>query len=130
MRRESTNLAMLAALCSFLLPGPGQAHHGNSTFDTSKTITVEGVVTKWQFINPHSGIWVAVTDASGQTVEWSGEFVSVQDLYRTFSWNKDTFKAGDRITMSGNPDRRGRNALWTTKIVMPDGSEVVVRGEE
>ena len=130
MRRGNLAVAVLTGLWAWMVTGPVQAHHGNSAFDPSKSITLEGVVTRWQFINPHSGIWLEVTDDSGQTVEWSGEFVSVQDLYRNHGWNKDTFSPGDRITITGNPDRRGRPALWASKLVMPDGAEVVVRGEE
>jgi len=118
--------AGLFALLTSVLPAA--AHHANSAYDREQTISVTGVVTRWQFINPHAGIWLDVTDENGNVVEWSGEFQSIQDLYRHFGWNKNTFKAGDEITIYGNPDRRdGRHSMWTSLVVMPDGSEVDVR---
>jgi hypothetical protein len=103
------------------------AHHGNSAYDVNKTVSVTGTVTKWQFINPHAGIFINVKDAKGNVQEWSGEFQSIQDLYRNFGWNKNTFSPGDEITLIGNPARDGTHSLWTSKVVFADGSEVDVR---
>ena len=116
------------ALVSLSLAAPSWAHHANSAYDRERTISVTGVVTRWQFINPHAGIFLNVTDDNGNVTEWSGEFQSIQDLYRGFGWNKNTFKPGDKITIFGNPDRReGHHSMWTSRVVMPDGTEVDVR---
>ncbi|HEX9875699.1 MAG TPA: DUF6152 family protein [Gammaproteobacteria bacterium] len=121
-------LGPAALLAMAVTAMPVAAHHANSAYDRSQTVTVTGIVTRWQFINPHAGIWLDVTDEQGNVTEWSGEFQSVQDLYRFFSWNKDTFQAGDRITIIGNPDRRAdRYSMWTSKVVFADGTEVDVR---
>jgi hypothetical protein len=121
-------LTVVATLVVLSVSGAVVAHHANSAYDRTRTISVTGVVTRWQFINPHAGIWLDVTDDDGNVVEWSGEFSSVQDLYRHYSWNKDTFQAGDLITIQGNPDRReGHFSMWTNLVVMPDGAEVDVR---
>lgn len=120
--------ALGAAVVVMGLATPSSAHHANSAYDRERTISVTGVVTRWQFINPHAGIWLNVTNEQGNVIEWSGEFQSVQDLYRHYSWNKNTFQPGDEITIYGNPDRReGRYSMWTSLVVMPDGSEVDVR---
>ena len=104
------------------------AHHANSAYAREKTISVSGTVTRWQFINPHAGIWLSVTDEAGNAQEWAGEFQSIQDLYRFFQWNKDTFQLGDEVTLIGSPDRRpGHYSLWTSRVVFADGSEVDVR---
>lgn len=117
-----------AAVAALGLTGPIAAHHANSAYDRERTISVTGVVTRWQFINPHAGIWLDVTDDEGNVTEWSGEFQSIQDLYRHYGWNKNTFKPGDKITIYGNPDRReGHYSMWTSLVVMPDGTEVDVR---
>ena len=64
----------------------------------------------------------------GTAVEWAGEFQSVQDLYRFFGWNKDTFQPGDQVTLVGNPDRReGHASMWVSEVVFADGSRVDVR---
>jgi hypothetical protein len=115
-------------LTTLALVAPTLAHHANSAYDRERTISVTGVVTRWQFINPHAGIFLNVTDEQGNVAEWAGEFQSIQDLYRSYGWNKDTFKPGDKITIYGNPDRReGHTSMWTSLVVMPDGTEVDVR---
>ncbi len=117
-----------AALLMSLPMVPSLAHHANSAYDREKSISVSGTVTRWQFINPHAGIWLSVTDEAGNTQEWAGEFQSIQDLYRFFQWNKDTFQPGDEVTLIGSPDRRpGHYSLWTSRVVFADGSEVDVR---
>ena len=117
-----------AALLMSLPMVPPLAHHANSAYDREKSISVSGTVTRWQFINPHAGIWLSVTDEEGNSQEWAGEFQSIQDLYRFFQWNKDTFQRGDEVTLIGSPDRRpGHYSLWMSRVVLADGSEVNVR---
>ncbi len=115
-------------LVAWVATAPSLAHHANSAFDRTQTVSVSGAVTKWQFINPHAGIWLNVTDKEGEVREWSGEFQSIQDLYRLFRWNKDTFKPGDEITIIGNPDSRpGQYSMWTEVVVFADGTTVNVK---
>ena len=118
---------LLAAIA--LLPvALAMAHHANSAFDREATITVSGTVTRWQFINPHVGIWIEAADENGEVREWTGEFQSVQDLYRLFGWNKDTFQPGDPVTLIGNPDRRPDHySMWVEGVIFADGTEVDVR---
>ena len=117
-----------AVLLVLLLADSLSAHHANSAYDRTKSISVSGTVTKWQFINPHAGIWLNVTDEENNVEEWAGEFQSIQDLYRFFKWNKDTFQPGDEITIVGNPDRRpGHHSMWTSRVIFADGRDVDVR---
>ncbi len=102
------------------------AHHAASAFDRQTRVTVEGTVTRWQFINPHSGIWIDVEN-DGRVEEWVGEFQGTLDLYRHFSWNKDTFRAGDRVTLTGHPAHDGSNAMSVRIVRFADGTEVDVR---
>jgi len=104
------------------------AHHANSEFDRTQTISVTGTVTKWQFLNPHCGLWIDVTDEHGNVQNWSGEFQSIQDLYRLFQWNKDTFQPGDTITIVGNPARKSDTySMWAEAVIFEDGTTVDVK---
>lgn len=121
-------LAALALLPATLTMAPAVAHHANSAFDREATITVSGTVIRWQFINPHVGIWIEAADENGEVREWTGEFQSVQDLYRLFGWNKDTFQPGDPVTLMGNPDRRPDHySMWVEGVIFADGTEVDVQ---
>lgn len=107
---------------------PVSAHHGNAVYDTTKTVSVTGAVTKWQLINPHAGLWIEVKTSSGAIEVWSGEFGGVLDLYRSLKWNKETFKPGDRVTLTGNPARNGSTAMLARKVVLSGGKEVDLEG--
>ena len=103
------------------------AHHANTAYDRDQSVTVTGTVTQWQFINPHAGLWFEVHGDDGSVVEWSAEFQGTLDLYRHFSWNKDTFKPGDAITVTGHPARDGSPNLSARIVEFSDGTEVDVR---
>ena len=120
-------VAVVSALPLLLFTDSLIAHHANSAYDRTKEISVTGTVTKWQFINPHSGIWLDVESSTGNTLEWSGEFQGTLDLYRHFRWNKNTFKTGDVVTLIGYPARNGGATMSTRKVVFANGQEVDVR---
>ena len=124
---KSRGIMLGAAAALAVGAGPLLAHHANSAYDRNATVSVTGTVVKWQFINPHSGLWLDVTDEQGNTQQWSGEFQGVLDLYRHFGWNKDTFKPGDRITITGNPSRDGAPTMGTISVTFADGKTVNVR---
>jgi hypothetical protein len=128
MKAELRMYAVAVSLgaCS-LMPITAMTHHANSAYDRDQSVTVTGTVVQWQFINPHSGLWLDVTDDSGNVVRWSGEFQGTLDLYRHFSWNKETFKPGDQITLVGSPSRDGSPNLSTRLVIFADGIEVDVR---
>ena len=49
-----------------LLSLPALAHHGsNISYQLDKTITLEGVVTEWDYRNPHPQIYFDVKDKTG-----------------------------------------------------------------
>lgn len=106
------------------------AHHGGAAYDGSRSVTVTGVVTKFEFINPHVLIYIAVTDGSGNTVEWSGELTSPNRLARmergsTTPWSKDLLQSGDEITLSGNPARTGAPSLRLRTVIDSHGIVLV-----
>ena len=120
---------VLAGMMAVAVAGAAlRAHHSNSAYDTTKTVTITGVVTKWQLMNPHSGLWVEARTDAGASAVWAGEFTGTLDLYRRFSWNRATFKAGDQITLIGNPARDGSTSLMARKVVFADGKEVDLAG--
>ena len=63
----------------------------------------------------------------GASQEWSVEFQGTLDLYRHYSFNKDTFRPGDEITLIGNPARNGDPDLSARIVIFSDGKEVDVR---
>lgn len=124
IKRNSRWYAIVVLVC---LSGSVAAHHANSAYDRKVTVSLTGTVTRWQFINPHSGLWIDVVNKDGDTEKWSAEFQGTLDLYRHFSWNKDTFKLGDEITLVGFPARNGDKTIGGRSVIFSDGTEVNVR---
>jgi hypothetical protein len=96
-----------AAIVGLLLAGsPVLAHHGTGTYDSSKSVTISGAVTEFLFVNPHVSLFVDVKDPAGKVVNWAVEMNSPGVLRRA-GWTKNTFKAGDQITITVRPAHAG-----------------------
>ena len=126
----SASIAIITGLCLVMA---ASAHHGGAAYDSSQSTTVTGAVTRFEFINPHVLIYIAVTEDDGDVVEWSGELTSPNRLARmergsTTKWSKDLLKPGDEITLGGNPARSGAPSLRLRTVV--DSHGVVLVGEE
>ena len=67
IRAFTTAVLALGALA--ITAVPGLAHHSATMFDDKKTITVEGVVKKFEYTNPHSWLWVDVTGKDGKVTK-------------------------------------------------------------
>ena len=112
-----------AAVAIILLFGlESVAHHGNTDYDTTKTVTVKGMVTVFEFINPHAGIVLDVKNDQGLVEKWSIELASPNSLRRN-GWNRNTVKPGTEITATGNPTKNGSKNMLLVKLVLPSGEE-------
>jgi hypothetical protein len=121
--------ATLLSLCAAILAlAPAVcAHHGTANYDTNRTITVRGVVSDFQFINPHVQIFWEAKDESGAAQKWQGELTSPNRLSRV-GWTKNSIKPGDIIIISGYPTKSGSHEIWIQKVVMGDGTELETGG--
>jgi len=101
---------------------PAMAHHGTSvTYDTSKTIVVEGTVTEWAFTFPHSQIYFDVTGADGKVAHWGTELAPSPTMMRNLKlgWGRDSIKPGDKLKLTCNPHRVvGATACLSKEIVI------------
>jgi hypothetical protein len=80
---------------------PSAAHHGVAPhYDETKTVTLSGVVSRFDFINPHAFIYIEVADAAGTKQVWSCEMASRTVLSRN-GLKPDSFEPGDPITIEG-----------------------------
>lgn len=88
---------------------PVAAHHSFAAeFDASKTFKLSGPVTKIEWQNPHTFIYVDVTDqASGSVTNWALELGSPNSLLRA-GWTRTALKVGDVVSVEGALARTGR----------------------
>jgi hypothetical protein len=113
--------ALLAALIALLAVSvPVFAHHGSASYEMTKSVSVKGAVTNFQFVNPHVLIFIESKNNKGEAEKWQGELTSPNRLNRA-GWKHDTLKPGDVITLIGAPAKSGAHSLWITKILGTDG---------
>ena len=116
-------LAVVMSGLFLLFASSALAHHGTAAYDTTKTMTVKGTVTAFDFINPHCQVSWDVKGENGEVEQWQGELTAPNKLSRA-GWTKYTLKPGDTITVTGYRTKTGSKVLWIRNLVGPDGKEL------
>lgn len=110
----------LSIVCALMAVGaPLSAHHSFAMFDTSSQVTLTGVVSSFEWTNPHAYIELDVPDGRG-TKHWTIELGSTSILMRG-GWKFNTLKHGDKVTAVVNPLRNGDPGSLLSRITLPDG---------
>lgn len=112
--------AVLAA--ALLLAGrPIAAHHSFAAqYDRNKPVTLTGIVTRLEWMNPHIYFYMDVKDSSGKATNWAIEGGAPNTLYRQ-GWRKDSLKIGSEVTVQGFLARDGSNLVNMQSVVLADG---------
>jgi hypothetical protein len=123
---KSMNRAIVFLFAGLLYAPLLTAHHGTGTYDSSKSVTLTGVVTEFWFRNPHAALFFDVKDAAGKVVNWAIEMNSPGVLVQA-GWDRNTFKAGDLITITVRPARAGSpvGLINRAQPVMVNGKRVL-----
>jgi hypothetical protein len=110
--------------------GQASAHHGSANYDMSKSVSVKGTVTQFDFMNPHSAIHLEAKDDKGNAEPWLIEADSPNNLARA-GWTRDSLKPGEQITIVGNRLKDGSKVMRLQKVILSDGKELKPReGDE
>jgi hypothetical protein len=121
MRKLLSLVTAAAALPALLASSPVAAHHSFALFDTTKTVSLEGRVTKFEWSNPHSWITLQVAGPSNSMEEWMIELPSAGALARE-GWNKNFVKVGEKLILRVNPLKDGKRGGSLTSFT-PGGLE-------
>ena len=122
-RRPACPVAVIVALA--MLGLPARAHHSfGAEYDVNQPVTVTGVVSKVEWTNPHSFLFLDAVDASGNKASWKFEGYPPSALSRT-GWKREvTVKPGDTITVSGWRARVGGTLAHSREVTFADGSKL------
>jgi Family of unknown function (DUF6152) len=104
---------------------PVLAHHAfTSEFDDAKMVTVKGVLTKVDWINPHAYLYVDVKEQNGNIKYWAIETFPPAALRRA-GMERDMLKIGDSVTVEAYGARDGKNLGWAHKVQFSDGRTII-----
>ncbi|HUI81540.1 MAG TPA: DUF6152 family protein [Bryobacteraceae bacterium] len=122
MRHQRLPLIASALILAGSLPAV--AHHSFSNeYDSSKPVTLEGVVTRVEWQNPHVHFYVDVQQPDGSVVNWNCETRSPNRLERN-GWNKDSMKPGDKVIVHGDQARDSSHGIDGRKVTLADGRKI------
>ena len=104
---------------------PAAAHHSFAVhFVGDKLVTVQGVVTEFNFRNPHGMLLLTAKGDDGAEQQWKIETNS-PNILRRRGWTETSIKPGDRVAVEGYPARDGSNFMRVYRVTYPDGKELV-----
>ncbi len=121
-------LAILAVTC-VVVAVPAMAHHSfNTIYDISRTVEIEGVVTSFRLVSPHSEMYVDVMEPGGKVVTWRITARTGAVNARREGWKVEEF-IGKKVSVEGNPTRReGGTAMAAGLVTFEDGKTVCFGG--
>ena len=111
---------VLVAAVGLSIPLPLSAHHGSAAFDTGKKVTLKGTVKEWVYSNPHCLLTLDVTGEDARVVQWIAEGQAPNVIFPS-GYRKDSFKAGDQVTVTVEPVKNGRPMGRILQAVLADG---------
>ena len=115
----------LTAIVAASFTAPAIAHHSFAMFDDTKTVTLQGTVKEFEWVNPHSWLRVMVNDEkTGRPALWALELSSPSRLV-TMGMRADSVKPGDAVSVTFHPLRNGSRGGQFLQAVLPGGKTVI-----
>src|SRR4030095_697545 len=109
---------------------PLLAHHSFAAqYDASKSVRTTGVLTKIEWTNPHSYIYIDVKEENGSVAKWTCEAGSLGALSRQ-GFKRGTIKFGDAIVVDGYRAKDGSRLMVALRISLTNGRIVLGAGAE
>jgi hypothetical protein len=117
---------LLAAAAVAASSSPALAHHSFAgEFDINRPISVDGVVKRMEFTNPHSWLYVDVTTDAGEVQEWAFEGGAGVALVRR-GYNRNSIQPGTKVHIEGYQARDGSFKASGRTVTLEDGTEMFV----
>jgi hypothetical protein len=116
-------LSGLAALAALAIAAPAAAHHSGAMFDHNKTVTLEGTIKEFRWLNPHASIEVLVANPAGGMDDWSIECSTPNILVRK-GWGLHSLNPGDKVSLTMHPMKDGGHAGFIMAVTTPSGAQL------
>jgi len=124
-----TKRAVVVAGVGLLLAvAPVWAHHAFSAeFDVSKPMKLQGTLTRWEMINPHSWFHIDVKGPDGKVIPWLIEGGSPNQLIR-LGVTKNSLSVGAELLIEGYLAKDGTNKGVGRNFTFVDGRRLFLGG--
>lgn len=108
---EGSNMRRLAltSVVLALMTVGAMGHHSYAEYDRTAVVTLEGTVTRVQWVNPH----VLLTLRTTADVEYLVEWMSMTQLARMWRLAAPPLKPGDALVVSGSVNRNPEKKIIT-----------------
>ena len=103
-----------------VMVAPALAHHSFAVYDHTRTLTIQGTVTKFQWTNPHGFIELDVHQNDGSVKHYSVELTSINMMQRV-GWRSNMIKPGDKAQIVMAPLLSGEPVALGLEVVLADG---------
>lgn len=101
------------------------AHHSFSIYDIDNKISRTGVLTKFEFSNPHIELVLEVSNEDGSKETWEIESMN-PGRWDQRGLPRDVAKVGELVTIVGWPARNGRDMMTISAITTERGETVIL----
>ena len=126
IRKRTIALLIGVGVGVLLARSPTSAHHAfTAEFDANQPVTLRGTVTKMEWVNPHSWIYLDVKKADGTVESWAVEAGAPNAMFRR-GWNKNSIPVGIEIVVDGYRAKNGTNTANGRDVLLPDGRKLFV----
>ena len=130
MRKRLLGVLLAVAAMIGMAPLLSAHHSVAGQFDLSKTVTLKGVISKVDWVNPHIYLHLDVKGDDGKVVTWSLGTVPTA-MARRAGLTRESIggHSGEVVTIEANPARDGTQHLgWVNTITYADGKKHELSG--
>ena len=118
-------LFMLGLITVSAVPVAALAHHSFAAeFDRHKPVTLKGTVTKVEWQNPHTRVYLNVPNELGMLSSWELELSSPNALMRA-GWSRHSVQIGDKVTVQGFRAKDGSSLANASTMFSADGRKIL-----
>lgn len=105
---------------------PALAHHNFAAqYDVNQPVTLTGVVTKIDWMNPHVYFYIDVeNEQTGETENWSLE-MGPPHMLQNRGWKRNSMKPGDEVTVEATRARNGTLNANARRVMLSETGEVL-----
>lgn len=105
---------------------PAAAHHSlRSEYDINQSMTLKGIITKVEWVNPHVYLYLDVKDDKGNVTKWAVTTLPPGNLQRA-GLTRDLLRYGETVSILTFRARDGANLAFLRTITFADGHKLEI----